>query len=380
MDKKNLTLIFVNIDDKDQIGRDVFLVPYYLGKKNNLHVTIVCPQTDVLKDITEIRGVDIVQVPYLKDIKITPAPDFYLSYSVLKYLLYNSKKIDYLMSFFCHRDTLICNFFYKIINRRGFSYIKSDGAEILLEISKLPSWKKNIYKFLISKVDIISIEIRSLYENLLDIYPEYKNKFIYMPNGFDEEMLQNYGIKEKPFFEKENLFITVARLGTYPKNTEMLLDALTKIELRDWKVMLIGPIEKEEQNFQQKINEFYIKNPLLRDKVIFTGSIYDKKILWEYYNKAKSFLLTSRYESYGIVLSEAYRFSNYIITTDVGGARDILEDGFGEIISNEVELKDSMQSIIDGKVDLTDLYSKHHKKDVSWSNFLDELSFKMKNK
>lgn len=53
--------------------------------------------------------------------------------------------------------------------------------------------------------------------------------------------------------------------------------------------------------------------------MILSGNIEDKNLLYDYYNKAKVFLFTSRRESFGIVLVEALRFGDCIITADVGG-------------------------------------------------------------
>ncbi|MCS2392464.1 glycosyltransferase [Bacteroides fragilis] len=53
----------------------------------------------------------------------------------------------------------------------------------------------------------------------------------------------------------------------------------------------------------------------------------DKRTLWEYYNRSKVFVLTSRCESYGLVLNEAKRFRNFIVSTNVGAFEDLVESG-----------------------------------------------------
>lgn len=148
---------------------------------------------------------------------------------------------------------------------------------------------------------------------------------------FDEELLQTLHIKERAFSKKENLIITVGRLGSYQKNTEMLLRALKKVELKDnWKVCLIGLVDKENNT----IKTFIERNQ--NESVQFVGNITDKRELWEYYNWAKVFVLTSRWESYGLVLNEAYRFKNYLLSTDVGAINDIYENGrYGSIIRQD---------------------------------------------
>ena len=163
--------------------------------------------------------------------------------------------------------------------------------------------------------------------------------------------------------EKENLITSVGRLGTYEKNTEMILDAAENVNFDDWKLVLIGPVEP---NLKELIEEFYINNPHLKNSVIFTGPIYDKKELWEWYNRSKVFLLTSREESFALVLMEAYRFNNYIVSTDVGWARTAIDQSMGEIIPQDDSsaLKRSLQRIINGSV--TIFNDHYHKIDVSY--------------
>ena len=61
--------------------------------------------------------------------------------------------------------------------------------------------------------------------------------------------------------------ITVGRLGTYQKNTEMLLNALDLMELRDWKVYLIGSISEDLDFFEG----FFYEKPVKKESV-FCGS------------------------------------------------------------------------------------------------------------
>ena len=90
-----------------------------------------------------------------------------------------------------------------------------------------------------------------------------------MPNGFDEETLKTLSIVEKDFGHKENIMITVGRLGTYQKNTEMLLNALDLMELRDWKVYLIGSISEDLDFF---FEGFFYEKPVKKGISLFCGS------------------------------------------------------------------------------------------------------------
>ena len=225
-------------------------------------------------------------------------------------------------------------------------------------------------------VDVVSCETKIAYDKLkaskFSRYGAY-DKLVIMPNGFDEDLLKSYSISEKEFIEKDNIMITVGRLGTSPKNTGMLLKALSKVDLRDWKFYLIGPID---DSFKCKIDAFFEKYPEKRDNVVFTGPIYDKEKLWCYYNKSKVFTFTSEWESFGLVLVEAKRFRNYILTTPVGASYDVLENGrYGEIVMSNDDgmLANKIQDIIDGKIDI-DVYGGFNPHSLSYDSVVNVIA------
>ena len=141
----------------------------------------------------------------------------------------------------------------------------------------------------------------------------------------DDEKFLSYGLTRKPFAEKENIMVCVGRIGCYQKNTEMLLDALRNVDLKDWRIYMLGPITssfdlKEGDDFQKVIDKFYEECPQHKGKLIFTGMIYDAKTVFEYYNRAKVLLATARHEGFANVYSQASALGCYVISTDVGGA------------------------------------------------------------
>lgn len=346
---KNVTLIFGHFE-QEHFGKDVFLVPFYIGKHYGAKVTIVYPKTKTNADMPESwRGV-----------RLCPLRQRDSAHFGLGYLLKHARDIDLLMLFhFCLR-TLLLGLLFKFLNPQGKLYIKGDGLGILAhekEIRESRNWKKRIwcwvYGRLFEKADWITVETRDLFQMLdgMVFNVDIRHKLSLLLNGFDEELLKELGVRERQIGQKENIMLTVGRLGSYLKNTEMLLHAVERIDLKDWKLVLVGPMEQRECDFQSYIDAFFLKNPQLKDKVIFTGAIYDKKQLWEWYNRAKVFVFTSRFESFGIVLMEALRFQNYILSTDVGFAREAISFGYGKLIAQEdVEcLSSCLQKIVDGK-------------------------------
>lgn len=381
MKRNNLTLVF-NHFEQEHLGKDVFLVPYYLGNQLDYDVTIVYRATETNKFFpSRINNVQLVPLEVIEDSSIA----FYKrNYRNLKYIVTHAKRIDLLMCF--HHDVLtelrVC--LYKLFNPKGKAYVKLDLGELVNRkeyTNKLKRWcwRKLLYTFL-NKVDILSCETTQIYNQLKDTcIPSYQygNKLMLMPNGFDEDLLYSFHIKEKRFEDKENLFITVGRLGTPEKNTEMILEALARVDMKDWKFYLIGPIE---DSLKGSIENFYEQYPDKKNTVIFLGPIYNKKDLWEYYNRAKVFVFTSRWESYGLVLNEANRFKNYILSTIVGAYYDITDnEKYGKSLNQEdpIDLAQKMQQIIDKDIDI-DVYKDFITSNISWEHQIHKLSARIK--
>jgi glycosyltransferase involved in cell wall biosynthesis len=386
--RNNLTLIYRGIET-EHLGKDVFLVPYYLGKILNMDVYIVYSKTKTNRSIP----------PGIRHTKLIPLKNiFYKSHNeILRnivnifYITFHASRINLLMQFYFSIPSAIIGVIYKTLNRKGKLYIKSDGkmgewpllgyynSIYLKEHQKVQTTvKKHLYKKFLKCIDLITVETNIGYtkfcnQNLLNI--DLRNKVRLLFNGFDKEQFDQFFIQQKDYQEKENIIITVGRLGTYPKNTEMLLKAAEHLDFKDWKLVLIGPIERTETDFQKTIDNFYLSNPELKDYVFFTGPIYDKKTLWEWYNRAKVFVLTSIYESFGIVLTEALFFKNYIISTNVGSALDLIKIGYGKIIPQDdsVYLSNVLREIISGS-NLENLFDQIDwtKNDISWEKFIKE--------
>ena len=357
---KKITLLFPTADFKEiLLYKDVGLLINYLGKEYNLSSEIVYSKLKKDKIPKEFRGTKLIEVKYefpnlsLDKFKIIKGIHYY------KYLLKNAKNIDYLMFFHYNITRIFLIELYKFLNPKGKVYIKLDSDGNYREKGMKALISKYILKKCEKKVDLFSIETTDALKKIRNKNPfgiKAFEKLIYIPNGFDEEYLIKNKIKIKAFEEKENVMITVGRLGTEQKNNELLLEALEKIDLKKWKILLIGPYTEE---FKKVYNNFIEKNQDKKDKVVLMENISDRNLLYDYYNRAKVFILTSRWEGAAIVYPEALRFGNYIITTDVGGARDITNNGkVGSIveIENIEQLQNEIEKVINNEINLKEKY------------------------
>lgn len=383
MKKKNFTMI-LNHFDEDHFIRDPFLVPYYIGLACNFDITIVYPRTELNRNLPEShRGVKLYPIEHGAN---KSSHSFF--FKVALYLIKNARKIDILMTLFILMGSGRIALLYKILNPKGISYVKLDIPTYMVErISTFfkdqrikERLKKQFYIAYFKRVNLFSCETSDAYDLLVNdkqLAPYFKDKTMLLENACDDILIKEIAVEPKPFDQKENIFITVGRLGTKEKRTEFLLEGLKHVKFRDWKAYLIGPINDE---FQDYIKNFFEENPSLKDKIEFTGAIYDKKTLWELYSKAKVFILTSSTESSGLVFYEAKIFHNYIVTTHVGAARDVIIDGCGKITDmyDPKILGEILNDITSGKIN-TDVYNNIDTASLFWSNRIKLLKARLDN-
>jgi len=166
--------------------------------------------------------------------------------------------------------------------------------------------------------DIIATSCRQM-RDALNRSPQVHFPCRWLTNGF-------YNPTEVPVIadpdKKENILLTVGRIGTFQKNNEEMLTAFAKVSsvLEGWSLRLVGSIEP---GFQEYIGNYYAKYPHLKNRVIFTGPITDKAELYREYAKAKIFILSSRQEGFPNVYAEALFHGCMFITSEVDAADDI---------------------------------------------------------
>lgn len=405
MHRERLVLLFdIEWFERVHLFKDVGMIPAYFSKLYNFDSNIVFYSNERNNDLSKIeRGINLIKIQKNLLNKVRWVRNLVSPMTI--YLIKSAKDIDVLMLFHLKKENYYYRYFYKLFNPNGKIYLKLDinlkTIESLETLNKEEQTSLNIFKykngfvaylktlkrkidfkrmkFELSKFDAVSVEtqyaldrVRTLMGNSLD-----HNLFL-ATNGFPMENESSEYVKK--FKEKENIIITVGRLGTVEKNTEMFLKAIEKLKLRDWKIFLLGSIEEA---FNNNIQEFYKKNPILKDKVKFAGNINDKKELYEWYARSKVFCLTSRSEGFPLVFPEAIFFGDYVVSTKIGADEDITKGGtLGKRIDiDDVDtLSNTLQEIIDNTNDISTKYKdiiKYSRENFVWDKILEKIYSKL---
>lgn len=375
MARKRIVLFFEYFNSI-HLNKDPFLVPYYLGKMMGRDVEILYPLSDSQEVLpSDYRGVKLV--PFT--LGSSKQCCFQEQYgNALEYIERQGKEIDVLILFFGSDLSKLFMKRYKQVNPKGKVYIKLDVNPLTIERrADKPVWYR-VYRWLrcalwkrpfLWKADVVSCETRWAYEEICKNFAPSKwcdEKLIYVPNGMDEDLIEQLGFSKQISNKKEHVLLTVGRLGAYEKNTEMILAALENVDLKDWKFYFVGSVEKEFEAIKDK---FMSNNPQWAQRVVWIGPLYDRKELFQLYERAKVLVMSSRFESYGLVFTEAQRFGDYIISTPVGASYDVIEGGkYGEIVEQEnvMALAHAIRNVIEGKTD-TSACAQYDVNRLSWT-------------
>lgn len=315
MKKRFLTLF--PYTENIHLTKDVGMIPFILHKYKGYDATIACYKNGNYPYLEhEVKGLKIV---FIKKIFGNATLDG------LWFILSNYSRFDILMCFHWTGQSLMWFYFFKMLKgKNAKTYLKLDANREFKKINIANHPKHKLLRKLHRKIDLITVETKELFE-----FTNKKNEMRveYLPNGFyDGGVRKKLNVKEK-----ENLIITVGRIGDKNKSNEILCEAFALFAQahKDWKLKLIGPVEDSFHNYMK---DYFARFPELVSKIELTGLIKDRKQLDEHYNKAKIFALTSKSESFGIVLVEALMYGCYILTTDIVAANDVTgQQQFGKI-------------------------------------------------
>ena len=296
-----------------QIFKDYCLIPILLGKYYGYEVSIITHSINREFLHQYFPNVDVPDInvsgDYLNDFN--------------NYMKYHAQDIDivFAMGAYNTYGNIIQN--YKSLNPQGKVYLKMDMNRIWLSRC-LHDWE---FKRTLELCDLVSVEDTRI-QDIINTH--YKVDTVYIPNGYYEFLPD----KKIAFDEKENIILSVGRLGIREKNTKLLIDAFLRANLKEWKLRLVGSIADE---FQDTLNE-YKRRKEFNDRVELVGVISDKEEIYKEYERAKIFIMTSRKEACAHVYSEALRSGCFVISTDVDGVENLICHGqYGHIVEREEE-------------------------------------------
>lgn len=340
MDKKKqlvVATLFVDIENVHLI-KDPGMIPFTLN--NSYGYKSIIPLWDNQHYEYKDKYFKDIETPILK----AGNSDKDKKISMAKWLWENALRIDVLHLYFYEKWTWFYIWLFKRKNPKGIIYAHCDTDGQRLIDYKLP--KSNLKKFVIKHIllkednikDVLwGIQNRENCEKLRSKWPFYNIEYI--PNGvhWDEDI-------DIPYENKKNVLLTVARNGTPPKKTDILLEGFAAIskDFPQWNLRLVGTIEKEFEGF---IEEYFVRYPELKNRVWFSGPTTDRKALQRIYSESKVFCLTSAWESFGLVTVEALSCGCFVIESDIASNIDVTQNGKYGVLFEKLSLDSFVEQL-----------------------------------
>jgi glycosyltransferase involved in cell wall biosynthesis len=221
----------------------------------------------------------------------------------------------------------------KLKKKFGVPYVVTSHGSDLMGLKGFNSTKKNILRYaraitVVSNVlkDEIISKVDSSLEDKINVIPMGVDSKLFNPNKKDLSIKKKYEING-PFL------LFVGRLAP-EKGVDLLIEAMPKVIKKNprAKLMIIGDGTLREE-LKQKVEKLEIKK-----NVIFMGWVGNKD-LPRYYATSDIFVCPSRREGLGLTFVEAGFSGNFLVGSDIGGIKDIINDRNGMLMSTSEPLE-----------------------------------------
>lgn len=314
-----------------QLLKDRILIPYVYYRHFGDSMTIVTQKAGEYPYLSYLEG---AQLHILPDGGAQSHMD-----AAIHYVKEHYADIDLLFLFGARLEYAELAAQYKALRPDGLIYLKLDinvGWANALPLDYAP------YAAFLDSCDVISCEARRLQRFLCQ---KWQRAIAYIPNGLYYPLYPS--MPETTYADKENLILTVGRIGSAQKNSHILLYAYALSYLHftsPWDLVMIGSVTPE---FQEIYRVFCQEFPEIATHVHLPGVITDKALLHSYYRRAKIFALTSQMEG-GCpnVYAEAAGFGCTILTTDIDSAQDMTDgERVGRIVTNLESIPDYAKAL-----------------------------------
>ncbi len=288
-----------------ELIKDPGLIPYLLHKKHGMECTMVSAPGGPYPYAELVRG---LKFHFLENGSVE---------TKRAYLEEHAKDMDLLILRGCYSAYFSLAPLYKRLNPSGKIYIGLDANS---------SWMDSIIFFdpvfqeFLDACDIIATSCSAMASHLSE---KWGRNVLCLPNGY----YAFSGREPVSFSEKKNVILTVGRLGTWQKATDVLINAFTAAGefLKGWELRLVGSMEEE---FRPWLEEFFRGHPDMEKRITFTGPIVDREALHREFVRAKIFALSSRLEGGAPnVIGEALNAGCAVACTKIDAWEDIIDGG-----------------------------------------------------
>jgi glycosyltransferase involved in cell wall biosynthesis len=238
---------------------------------------------------------------------------------VKQFWLFATKKINiyYIalspLGFAFYKDFFLI-FLAKMFHIKIIIHLHGQGIKHASEKSFI---KRKMYQLVFKNTEVICLA-KSLFDDIKELY---KGTPHFLSNGIEKETSLEYTKKEIDFLYFSNLM--------KEKGIEIFLQALLNIHNKgfDFKAEIVG----DSADYTIAVAKEFINKMGLGKKVEVLGPIYGKE-KYNYFIKARVFILPSLRECFPLTILEAFQAKTAVIATNTGGVPEIVQNNINGFI------------------------------------------------
>jgi glycosyltransferase involved in cell wall biosynthesis len=173
-----------------------------------------------------------------------------------------------------------------------------------------------------------------------------EGKTILLPNFVDTKVFFQDDTPSKLLEHiNEKILLFIGRLEEV-KGLELFIDTIVEIDKREsgsWKGVFVG------RGTYESVIQKYISDKSASHLFHFTGPVFEQDELRKIYNRASILMISSHFEGIPMVILESLACGTPVISTNVGGVKDIIADNKMCFVNDQrdpTEFVDIIQSII----------------------------------
>lgn len=262
-------------------------------------------------------------------------------------IVFQREKVDILNPHYPSASALTLVILRKLGLFRGKLLLSFHGTD-LDQVELAIGYKLVIWRLILKHADGVVACSRSMVERIRHALPDLNIRLNMVHNGVDISVLEDETNKEVVLPNELNAFESILNIGTFDqiKGQDVLIRAFDLlVKTYPWLILvLVGRNGPTLVSLQSLVQSLEIEN-----RVLFFRDIPHSRIT-KFLKEARAFVLSSRMESFGIVILEAGALGVPVIASRVGGVIEILsEPELGTLVPPEdvMALANAIKAVLD---------------------------------
>lgn len=320
-----------------------------LEKNRDIHITLLTAYPASKENRENFKV-----VPLLSSYKDSNDDVYPFAIKALSWLFENRKQYSAIHCVKAGPEAIVSNIVSKILRKPLVVKVAQDevSARELEGVHGLKRLSRKSRHWLLKSSNYFVAISNEINEDLQELVKD-NQKIIEIPNGVNHEVFhpideeQKLHQRAKMNIDKDEIILLYAGALNRRKGTGDLLYALESLETdTPFRCILCGPILENEDEYLRKIEHI---NQSSNIQIEYRGSVSNTN---EYMQVADIFILPSYSEGLPNVLLEAASTGLPLITTDIGGSRDIVEtDHNGYVVETNApdQIASRLKQLIEDK-------------------------------